>query len=177
MLNINLASRIYIDNRKVSIVLWSAGGLSLLFLALNLWLAALSYQEFSQLKSSLVGGVTAMDNGARQVSEKDFQQMQEKLRFVNGILQRQNQNWLLMLDRLEQVVPDGVMLSSIEPDKQHDSLKIAGYALDFRKVRTLYEAMAAGTLFTDVALVSQSKVKVSEQQQGVIFSLTAKVRH
>jgi type IV pilus assembly protein PilN len=176
MLEINLATRIYIDNRKVSIVLWLAGILSLLFLAVNIWFAALSYQELDQLKGSIAGGMASLDQGGRQVSEKDFQQLQERLRFANGILQRHNQNWLFMLDRLEQVVPDGVMLSSVDPDKQVNGLKITGYARDFRKVRTLYETMAAGTLFTDVALISQSNVKVSEQQQGVTFSLTAKVR-
>jgi type IV pilus assembly protein PilN len=175
MLDINLASRIYIDNRKVSMILLAAAGLAILFLAGNIWLSVLAYQELLQVREAVAGGVNNLSKGARQISEKDYQLLQERIQFANGVLLRKNHDWLAMLDRLEQVVPPGVMLVSVDPDNQQRGLKISGYALDFRKVRTLYETMATGTLFTDVVLLSQSHVKVGEQQQGVTFAMVAKV--
>ena len=175
MLGINLATRVYVDNRKVSICIWLSGAICALFLIGNIWLTASGYQEFRQIATSIAAGLDNLRQGNRQISEKEFQQLQERIRFANGILQRKKQNWLFMLDRLEQVVPDGVMLTSIEPDKKTNALKISGVALDFKRVRTLYESLGSGTLFKDVFLETQSRVRVTEQQQGVTFSLTATV--
>ena len=175
MLEINLASRIYIDNRKLSIIIWLCGAVGLILLAVNAWLLVDQYQELQQVKGTVRAGAEKMRSGSRTVPEKDFQQLQEKIRFANGLLQRKGDQWLVLLDRLEQVLPDGVMLTGIEPETKSDSLKISGVALDFQKVRALYEAMGSGPLFKDVFLVSQSRVKVSDQQQGVTFQLAAKV--
>ena len=175
MLEINLATRVYVDNRKVSIVIWSLGTLCALFLLANIWLSYVQFMDLKQTKSDIDAGLANLNRGRKQISDKDFQLMQEQIKFANGVLMRKSHNWLQMLDRFEQVVPDGVMISAIEPDKATNTLRISGLARDFGKVRAMYEVMGGGPLFKDVFLTSQTRLKVTEQQQGVSFSMTAKV--
>lgn len=175
MLEINLASRVYIDNRKLTILLWMCGVIALVLIVVNASLLIVQYQELTQIKSSIATGLDKMNKSTRPVSDKDFQLLQDRIRFANYMLQHKGYNWLVMLDRFEQVLPEGVMLTSLDPDTKTDSIKVSGVALDFRKVRTLYETMGSSSLFKDVFLVSQSRAKVSEQQQGVTFVLNAKV--
>lgn len=176
MLDINLSTRVYIDKRRLSQVLGLCVCAALLFIGGNLWFLWVQYQELTRIESNMRASAEKMSKGSRTIAEKDFQQLQENIRFANGMLQRRGQFWLQMLDRLEQVVPDGVMLTSVDPDRQSASaIKISGMALDFRKVRLLYETMGSSALFTDVFLVSQTRAKVTENQEGVTFTLTAKV--
>lgn len=175
MLEINLASRVYIDNRKLTIVLSVCGVIASVLIVVNASLLLVQYQELTQIKSSIATGLDKMNKSTKPVSDKEYQQLQDKIRFANGMLQHRGYSWLIMLDRFEQVMPAGVMLTSIDPDMKTDSIKVSGVALDFQKVRTLYETMGSGTLFKDVFLVSQSRTKVGEQQQGVTFVLNAKV--
>jgi type IV pilus assembly protein PilN len=175
MLEINLASRVYIDNRKLTIILSLCGVVAVVLIAFNASLLFVQYQELSQIKSSIANGFDKIKKGTRQVSDKEYQQLQEKISFANRMLQHNGNYWLLMLDRFEQVLPEGVMLTSIDPDMKTDSIKVSGVALNFNKVRNIYETMGSSTLFKDVFLVSQSRVKIGDQQQGVTFMLNVKV--
>lgn len=174
MLDINLASRIYLDHSKISKALWVASLSIALLLVSNLWQIFSDTQELSSLRSSLQAKVTGP--GGRTVSEKEFSELTARINRMNSIITTRNKDWLILLDRLEQVIPDGVMLTEITADSQTKGYKFSGQALDFKKVRQVYEAMGSGELFTDVFLVSQSRLRVSDLQRGVAFTLTARVK-
>lgn len=174
-MKINLATRVYLDTRKIR--LFAAGLLtaSLLFAGWNLREVVVIHQEIGSLRGII--SRQTLSTGARTISEADYQRSVSAVTSVNSFLVRRSTDWLQLMDSLERVLPDGVMLTELSSDGSKGNVyRIGGYATDFQKVRRLFERMSEGDLFTDVFLVSQSRLKVSESQQGVSFAMTARLR-
>ena len=75
---------------------------------------------------------------------------------------------------MEVVVPDGVMVTSLEPSLKDGKLKISGVARNFNFMRKFLENLEDSKFFTDIYLLSQTEVKVDETQKGVSFSVSCK---
>jgi type IV pilus assembly protein PilN len=108
------------------------------------------------------------------VSGKEYSAVLAKIEFANSVIERKSFNWLALLDRLEMVVPDGVAISSVEPDAKSQTLKLSGVGRNFRKLRTLMENLEDSKYFTEVYLLNQGNAKLGDNTQGVTFSLTCK---
>lgn len=172
-MNINLATRIYLNTRRVSIVLTVITLLVLGGLSWVLWNTISDYQEIRSLRAMMAR--QSLSAGGKSVSEVEYQRVMGRVSLINSFLAARSTEWLVLLGSLEKVLPDGVMLTEISPE-QKGGYRISGHAIDFRRVRQLFERLSAGDLFTDVFLVSQGRLKVSDTQQGVTFTLTAKVK-
>lgn len=171
----NLATRIYLDTRRFRLAFTVATLGAIAFLGWNIGETVSVYQEISSLRSMMARQSFA--GGGKSVSEVEYQKTLSRVAMVNTFLTGRSTEWLTLLDSLEKVVPDGVMLTEISPGTgKQEGYRISGYATDFRKVRQIFERMSVGDLFTDVFLVSQGKVRVTDSQQGVSFTLTAKVK-
>ena len=109
-----------------------------------------------------------------QISDKQLKAQESRIRFANAAIERKSVNWLSLLDRLEEVVPTGVALTQIEPDRLQ-GLKISGAAHSFANLRALLENMERSKNFSEVYLLSQSDAKVGLTQVGIQFSISCKV--
>ncbi len=177
-LTINLATRVYINMRKVNFLI--AGSIALLMILLSVIVANIAADLGSMRRLSsgiaLLEGKAAKSAGAA-VSERDYQDLMAKIRFANGIIEQKTFDWLMLFDRLENVVPDGIALSAIEPDPKDRGLKIGGMAKGFGNIRKFMENLEDSKFFTDVYLVSQSAMQVSQSENGMSFQITCKAAY
>jgi type IV pilus assembly protein PilN len=169
-LQINLATRVYIDTRKLNRFMLGAVILLVCWLYANLYNLAGNLSEIDRL-SAVTKNPSAPVKSA-QVSEKDYQQMMGRIQFVNGLLHKRAFDWLLLFNHLEAVVPEGVALTAIEPGKGGE-LKISGAARQFSGLRKFIENLEAAKTYADVYLVSH-KDEQTPEQKSFSFSITCK---
>ena len=172
-LTINLATRRYLNMRLLNAGL--VAGMALLGL-----LPVLKLREIADNQAELarIRGLSAATGGhaaGAAVSEAQMQALAGKIRFANALIEKKTFNWLRILDFLEEVVPSGVALTTIEPDQHKQLLHIGGAARSFADLRAFLENMEQSKNFAEVYLMSQSEAKVGLTQHGIVFAVTCKV--
>ncbi len=93
------------------------------------------------------------------------------------MIEQKSFDWLMLLDRLESVVPDGIAITAIEPSIKDGGLKLGGVAKGFGNIRKLVENLEDSKFFTDVYLVNQSEMQVSQAEKGLAFNISCKVAY
>lgn len=175
LFKINLATKIYINTRLLKLCSMAAVLLLISFLFLNVSNIAAKTGEMKSLENQLA----AIDNNVKaankSVSEKDYTTLLARINFANTIIEKKMYNWLELLDRLEMVVPDGIAISSLEPDPKSQVLKLAGVARSFKNLRIFMEHLEDSGYFTDIYLLNQGDTKLADATQGISFSLTCTV--
>jgi len=174
-LTINLATRIYLNTRRLNFVIAGAATLLTLLLLFNSSNVATDFAEIQRLTKE----TAALEGKARSakseaIPEKEYQTLLDRIRFANGIIEKKTYNWLSLLDKLEVFVPEGIALVSIEPNPKDSGLKLAGIAKSFGSLRKLMENLEDSKYFTEVYLVSQAESQVSAGQKVINFAITAK---
>lgn len=173
-LTLNLATRRYLNMRLLNASLLGAflllGGL-LLF---NVRQVAYNQAELGRLKNLVATGGSSRP-GQPTVTPEQMKALEAKIGSANAVIARKSVNWLSLLDRLEEVVPDGVALTQLEPSQREQLLKVNGVARTFSNLRALLENMERSKNFSEVYLLAQSETKVGLTQKGISFSITCKV--
>lgn len=174
-LKINLSTRYFIDTRKLNAALAASVALLVLMMFFCVKGLASNAGHAKQIEGELSKLQARFAASSKGVSEQEYQGVLKKISLSNEILKKRVLNWLLLLDRLETVVPEGVALSSIEPKLKEGTLTLSGSAKEFRNLRAFVENLEAEPRFKDVFLQSQSEIKEGENQKGVGFTVTCKV--
>jgi type IV pilus assembly protein PilN len=169
-LTTNLATRRYVNLRQLDILLLLAFVLILGLAAFQVIAVAQNAAEMNRVKGLARGGVPA----GPQVSAAQLQAQAKQVAFANDLIDRKTVDWLTLLDRLEEVVPSGVSLNEIQPDRNR-VLKIGGMVRQFDSLRVLMENMERSRYFTDVYLVSQAQAKVGLTQEGINFQISCRI--
>ena len=171
---LNLATRTYINSRQVNLILGVVGGVLLVMLAGFSYRVIMNRAEQQKLEQDLAVVEARIKASGKGISEKEYQALLGKIKIANGIIQRKSFNWLGFLEWLEVVVPDGVMVTSLEPSLKERKLTISGVARNFQTMRKFLENLEDSKFFTDIYLLAQSEAKVDETQKGVSFSVSCK---
>jgi len=175
---INLATRIYINMRRLNFFIVGALIVLTLLLLVNARNIAAGFGE----KGRLSHGIKVLEGSARgtksaAVPEKEYQTLLAGIKFANGIIEQKSFDWLTLFDKLESVVPEGIAIASIEPSPKDDGLKLAGMAKNFGNLRKFMENLEESKLFTEVYLISQTNVQGPEGRNGTGFSITCKAKY
>jgi type IV pilus assembly protein PilN len=174
-INVNLATRYYFDNRKLTIAFAVAGAILLLLLVVFFGVAVANFAEIRRLKTEQARLEARNGRPGVAVSEKDYQAVVARIGTANAIIEKKAVNWLQLLDRLEEVVPDGIAVTLIEPDLKARELKIGGAARNFAAIRLLLENLERSPHFPDVLLLSHKELKVTEKQLGFSFEISTRL--
>jgi len=173
-LTINLATRRYINLRRLNALLVAC------FLLLGaLLIFKVREVAYNQAELARIRQLSASTGGrpGQTVSEAQLQALSARIRFANGLIEKKTTNWLSLLNRLEEVVPDGVSLTQLEPSQREQLLKVNGAARNFASLRTFMENLEQSENFSEVYLLSQNEKKVGLTQQGIDFAITCKVTY
>ncbi|WP_026840145.1 PilN domain-containing protein [Citrifermentans bremense] len=173
-LTINLATRRYLNMRRLNAALFGAGLLLAALLVYQVREIANNQVEFNTVKRDSAAANSARP-GAAPVSPEQLKSLESSVAFANEIIDKKTLNWLALLDKLEGVVPAGVALTQVEPVLKDQALKLTGVAYSFSNLRTLLENMEQSPNFSEVYLLSQSELKVDKSQQGIGFAISCKV--
>lgn len=171
---INLATRIYINAKKVRMCALIAVGLFFVLLLLNVSNIGAKVAEADRIARDIAGIDTKQKTGAKAVPEKQYQSQLARINFANTIIEKKTYNWLTLFARLEGVVPDGVAITSIEPDMKNETVKLSGITRSFGNLRKLVENLENSQFFSDVYLLGHSDAKLSDATQGLAFNLSCK---
>jgi type IV pilus assembly protein PilN len=177
-LTINLATRIYINKRRLNFFIVAAFALMILLLLVNVRNIATEFGDIQRLNH----GIATFEGKAKKstseaVPDKEYQALLTRIKFANGLIEQKTFNWLMLLDKLESIVPDGIAIAAIEPSLKDDGLKLAGMAKNFGNLRKFMENLEESKYFTDIYLVGQSDTQVSPSQKGIGFNITCKAKY
>ncbi|AJE03170.1 PilN domain-containing protein [Geobacter pickeringii] len=175
-LKINLATRYFVDARKFSAVTISCAVLMLLVLWYLVATIAGNAGREKRLTADIAAFQARFSASARGVSEKDYDALLKRITAANGIIRKKSFDWLVLLDRLEAAVPNGVALASVDPSPKDGSLKITGITREFRGLREFVENLESTPQVSDVFLQSQSETAVGATQKGISFTVICKVQ-
>lgn len=171
---LNLATRRYINSRQVNLLLAGAGFLLAAMASGLAFSVIMNFTRQAEIESELAMVDARIKAGGKGISDKEYQALLGKIKVANGIVRRKSFNWLGFLDWLEVVVPDGVMVTSLEPSLKEGKLTISGVARNFHLMRKFLENLEDSKFFTDIYLLSQAESKVDETQKGVSFSVSCR---
>jgi len=177
-LTINLATRLYINMRQLNYCIIAAFALLALLLLVNVRNIATDFGEIQRLNHgiALLEGKAKKSTGAA-VPEKEYQALLARIKFANGLIEQKTYNWLMLLDKLEEIVPDGIAIAAIEPSPKDEGLKLAGMAKNFGNLKKFMENLEESKYFTDIYLVGQTDMQVSPSQKGLGFHITCKAKY
>jgi len=174
-IRINLATRYFYNTRKVNTAIAAVILVLLLLLAYNIASLVANVSTERALKKDMGILQARFDESAKGITEKQYRDLLKKIAEVNAVIGKKAFDWLLLLNRLEEVVPEGVALGAIDPSLKDGTLKLSGAARSFGALRSLMENLESSTHFTDVLLLNQGQLSVGEKQKGISFTVTCKV--
>lgn len=170
--SINLATRVYVDFKKVNVCFVIAGATILCWVFFLIYTCvdnAAHLKKFSEYKEKMNHGAAT-----KKVSENDYNAFLAEVKTVNAIIYKRSYDWLALLANLEQLVPEGVALKRLEPVDKGAVLKLSASARNFAGVRKFIENLEGSKVFSEIFLTDQSFVK--EGGQKVLnFSVSCKV--
>jgi type IV pilus assembly protein PilN len=176
-LTINLATRIYLNMRRLNLIVAAALAVLGILLLLNLYLIVTGVRDKERLKGEIaqLEGKEKSEKSA-EIPEKDYQALIGRIRFANGIIERKTLDWLSLLDKLEGVVPEGVAITSVQPSPKEGNLKLSGVARNFGALRKFVETLEESGEFTGVYLLSHSEVEGPQGEKGTGFNISCKAK-
>ena len=172
---INLATRVYVDQRLVSQVCFAVIALLLLVLSWNTFVAFSNLGELHRLESDIATYEGRLNSRPKDVPEREYTRMLAEIGFFNGVIERKSYNWLGLLDQMENTLPEGVALVSLAPDTKTGMVKIDGRAHSFANLRAYLEKLDESRAFTEVLLLSNQDVSVSDKVKGVQFTISCRM--
>lgn len=172
-LTINLATRRYVNQRQLNLVLTASFVILAALLVYLVRELANNQAEINKIKSQSAAASRG-PAGAAAIPPEQMKELEGRIAFANALIDRKTVNWISLLDKLELVVPAGVSLTQVSPGPDL-SVKLEGVALTFGNLRTLLENMEQSPNFSEVYLLSQSERKVGSTQEGKGFSISCKV--
>jgi Tfp pilus assembly protein PilN len=170
--SINLATRVYVDFKKVNLCFALAGVILFSWLLFSIYSCvdnAAQLRKFAEYKARLSHGVAA-----KKVSEHDYTAFLANVKNVNSILYKRSYDWISLLSNLERLIPEGVSLKGLEPSEKGTILKLSASARNFSAVRRFIENLENSKVFSEIYLTDQTPTKEGSQK-GLNFTVTCKV--
>lgn len=178
-LNLNLASRRYVNKRALDQGFVAAFCLLLLFCGWSLFSllqenAALRLQqdevsEVAQQIQALRGGPEKTLTPAQKLA------LEKEYAIVKELLDQDAFRWTSLLDKMENLVPEGVNFNGFRPDYNKKSLAISGRARDLKQMRKFLDQLIKDGGFEQVFLKSHSRLKVRDyadvERDAITFSV------
>ena len=156
-ININFASRGYLLFKKVYVIFMAA-------LVVGAGAFAAEYHAFQGAASKEValGRRLATLERARLETEKRVEGLKKNIpaseiktlatqaSFANAAISTRVFSWTAFLNRLEDIVPDGVGITSVSPDFQSLSISISGSATSMDKAAEFLDRLTKSPYFEDI---------------------------
>jgi type IV pilus assembly protein PilN len=159
-LTLNLASRSYINRRALYALYAVLIALLVLLLALNIGFYFRTQSQARQLKERVAEfdrELAGRQENAVEFSPAAYEEMLEEIAFANEILLKDSFRWTALLDRLEEVVPDKVIIRGIQPEYKSGSLNLTGGARRVEDLRRFLDNLIESSQFSDVYLLQQAR--------------------
>ena len=171
-LSINLASRRHVNQRSLSLIFTVVILLLLgvLLLQGKVYLRdrqlAMTYQaHLDELQGQLQGKLP------ERLDPNDIAEQRKAYAQAQTFLQRDAFRWTALFDRMEQLLPDGISLTTFLPDYDKNSLAINGLARDLESLQAFLDQLQTNQ-FQQVYLQNQGEVSIEDGRSGKMTALS-----
>lgn len=180
-LTLNLASRTYLNRRLLYGLYLALSGLLAVMLALGIGFHVRSQAQTQQIRQHLaeLGQETAAGTRAEEspISATAYEKLLKDIEFANELLAQDSFRWTTLLGRLEEVLPEEVAISGIQPDYRGKSLSLTGIAGGVEDLQQFLDNLLASAHFGDVYLLQHALLKEadpSEATGAISFSIVVR---
>lgn len=173
--NINLATRTYLDHRRINSALLAAMLVLLLLLLWNIMTVWQKQSAASRLESEIAAHEATLNSRPAGITDNEFKRLLNSIVFFNAVIERKTFNWLNILDQLELVTPEGIALSSLTPDSATGELKIEGRSRNFAQVTSYLEKLEESGKFRETLLLSHRELVLGGGVKGIEFSISCRM--
>ncbi|WP_305043671.1 PilN domain-containing protein [Geoalkalibacter sp.] len=178
---LNLANRVYL-NRRAWTLGYGVAGLALLgLLVMNgvfFWQGRTQVAGLETTLAALRLDAAARGVGTVEVGPAAFQQLLREVALANSILESDSFRWTQLLDRFEDVIPEGVSLRSILPDYKTRALNLTAVARGLEEMTACLDQLMRSEHFRHTYLLRQEKTTVTDfagrEREAVLFSLVVR---
>ncbi len=173
-LTLNLATRDYLDRRKVYLtygILLAIAGVILVF---NVMSVLHSQMRMQTVRGHIeeIGGVS-VDEPA--VDPAEVERLRRRIVFANDILARESFRWTRLLNNLEEVVRRGITIESLRPNYREGSLRVTALARGLGDLKSFISRIQSSPHFETVYLYEQNSQEVEvpggTKRQAIGFTL------
>ena len=174
-LSLNLASRSYVNQRALK---KTYQAVLVLLIGLLVW-QLLSVWQLSQnidlVQANLKQLQGQLEKGAvERLSPEQIKAQEQEHQQAQALLRRDAFRWTGLFDRLENLLPDGASIRSLNPDYQQRTLVLSGVVRALPDLQALLDNLHDDS-FKQVFLQSQSQTEVNDGQGGkrsaLLFSI------
>lgn len=172
---LNLSTGAYINRRHLYGLYAGLAFALVLVLMLNLVNLLRSRARTAEIETRLTE-VRVRDRATEgaEVNATEVQRLAKRIVFANELLVRDTYRWTALCDQLEDHLVSGVSIRGLTPDYKSGKLQISGVAASIGDLRRFLDRLAASTVFENVYLKNQAKVKNEEETNDITFSIELK---
>ena len=170
-ITLNLATRPYINRPLLYAIYAGICTILLLLAGLNLLNGLRSFEETRRLReriAELEQRSSLAAKGASGFSPEGYIRLNRRIVFANELLEQDSVRWSLLLDRLENLMVDGVRMRGLQPDFKNRNVRLAGSASSIDVLRQFLSRLVASPDFKRVYLLQQTESKGSQAVRGGI---------
>jgi Tfp pilus assembly protein PilN len=173
-IEINFASREYLLLRKAYLALTVAIAAAVLLLVYNYGEYRNSVQKVGSFSAQLALQqkiASEMDSKLVQFKKElggtDVKAALREADFVNSVIARRVFSWTAFLNRLEEVVPNGVGITDVKPDFQTLNMNISGTSLSSNQLMEFVDRLTKSKYFEDIPPAFHSSEVVVDKDIGM----------
>lgn len=161
-IKLNLASKPYLNRQSVRLWLSLLGILLLLVCLLIGYQGLSSYrqlQQFDQRYQELDDQLAGLPGAPTDYSPAKFAQIRAEVRLANEIIDADRFRWTGLLSRFEKVLPDDVIIHSIQPNFRERTVQLSGVARDLSALTRFVDNLLQSEDLNQAFLKSHSDVE------------------
>lgn len=177
-LTLNLASRPFRNNKAIGTAFVSVGVLLLLATVANLYVFFTYRSSYAQLqidrrveRERLVGLNREERRLMREIEGRDFATLYRRGQFASSVILQQDFSWTRLFNKMEDLMPNEVMMTSIRPSITGDGIviRVDGRAKNQPAFLTLQERLLEDSSYTNV--FPSSERKINPRMPDINFTL------
>jgi hypothetical protein len=179
---LNLSTTPLESTRRFTLATSVIGGLALillLFLAQRAYFIWSSDRAFRTQQVALESQVTALQHQRQSLAaffeDSDNMKRRQRAAYLNSLIQQRAFPWIKIFMDLEQILPEGARVVSIEPKLAGEDVQlkvVVGASSDESKLKFL-KALEKSAQFSNIVLLSESRPTRPEATDRVMLSLQA----
>lgn len=167
-LNLNFASRRYINRRAVTKGYWMvATGLLCLFLWIlyqNLFVSTQIQQTRNQLSALQQDEQELLGTKSVSLDSQKIEELRKEFARNQMLLDQDSFHWTALFDRMEKLLPDGISIRAFKPDYEKRTLAIEGYARDLKVLQALLDRLLEADTISNVYLNRHAFANMKDSQ-------------
>ncbi len=179
VLTVNLATRPFRNNRVIGTVVLSVSALLLIATIANLYVFFTYRSSYAQLqrnqgqeRTRLLSLEAEERRLAREIESRDFRALRTRGQFAAGVIRQQSFSWTLLFNKLEDLMPYEIMMTTIRPNITGEgiNIRVDGMARNQGAFLTLQERLLASASFADVRPISERLINPT--RPDIQFTMT-----